>query len=126
MVRNNNIEMINRKNSISQLSVASNSSASPPYPGLHESHSMPTLRINRIAYNIPQFNDSFDPVLRPKSTIERLKTCKPDMSKKALIHCLTTIFPILSWLPKYDIKNNLLSDVVVGVTICVFQIPQSK
>jgi hypothetical protein len=126
MVRNNNIEMINRKNSISQLSVASNNSSSPPYPGLHESHSMPTLRINRVAYNVLQFNDSFDSTLRSKTTVEKLKTCKPDMSKKAWIRRFTTIFPILSWLPKYDIKNNLLSDVVVGVTICVFQIPQSK
>jgi hypothetical protein len=126
MVRNNNIEMIDRNHSISQLSVASNNSPSPAYPGLNESHSMPTLRINRVTYNVPQFNDSFDPILRPKTTIEKLKTCKPDMSKKAWIRRFTTIFPILSWLPRYDIRNNLLPDVVVGVTICVFQIPQSK
>ncbi len=126
MVQNNNIEIINRNHSISQLSIASNNSSSPPYPGPHESHSMPTLRINRVAYNVPQFNDSFDPILRPKTAIEKLKTCKPDMSKKAWIRRFTSIFPILSWLPKYDIRNNLFPDVVVGVTICVLHIPQGK
>jgi hypothetical protein len=124
MVQNNNISIINRNHSISQLSIASSNSSSPPYPGLHESHSMHTLRINRVAYNFSQFNDSFDSILRPKTTIEKLKTCKPDMSKKAWIRRFTTIFPIFQWLPEYDFRNNLLPDVVVGLTMCLLQIPQ--
>jgi len=32
--------------------------------------------------------------------------------------------PFFSWLPKYNIKENLLKDVVAGLTIGVIQIPQ--
>ncbi|KAK6026077.1 inorganic anion transporter, SulP family, partial [Ostertagia ostertagi] len=39
----------------------------------------------------------------------------------------TTLFsfvPILHWLPRYDIKNNLLNDVVGGVMVGIMHVPQ--
>lgn len=33
--------------------------------------------------------------------------------------------PILEWLPKYNVKENLLKDMIGGLTIGVVQIPQS-
>lgn len=38
---------------------------------------------------------------------------------------MKSYFPILEWLPKYDFRNYLLSDVICGLTVAVFQIPQS-
>jgi len=126
MVLNNNFEAHNRNSSISLSSVASNSSSVPPYPGTPDAESTQAITFNRIAYNVPQFNDTFYPISISKTRADRLKTCVPDMSKKAWIRRITTLFPILSWIPEYDIKNNLLADIVVGVTIAVFQIPQSN
>ncbi|CAB04607.3 STAS domain-containing protein [Caenorhabditis elegans] len=37
---------------------------------------------------------------------------------------LLNLFPIFGWLPKYDWKNSLTSDVVGGITVGVLQIPQ--
>lgn len=34
--------------------------------------------------------------------------------------------PVVSWLTKYNIRNNLLKDVIGGVTIGIIEIPQSK
>jgi MFS superfamily sulfate permease-like transporter len=32
--------------------------------------------------------------------------------------------PILSWLPKYDWKKNILYDVIAGFTVAIMHIPQ--
>lgn len=40
------------------------------------------------------------------------------------INLLVSLFPIASWLPKYSIKNSLLSDVIAGFTISILHIPQ--
>ncbi|EAL41032.3 AGAP010389-PA, partial [Anopheles gambiae str. PEST] len=43
------------------------------------------------------------------------------------VKCLASVkgfFPILQWLPKYSIKNDLLSDMTAGLTVAVLQIPQ--
>lgn len=39
---------------------------------------------------------------------------------------LLNLFPIFGWLPKYDWKNSLTSDVVGGITVGVLQIPQGE
>ena len=124
MVRNNNIELYNVNHRVSQLSISSNSSGFP-YSELDKpDDALPTMQINRFAYDIPHFNESFEPISVNKTPVERLKMLRPDMSKKAWIRRLKTIFPILVWLPKYDIRNNLIADIVVGITIAAFQIPQ--
>ena len=37
---------------------------------------------------------------------------------------LTKLFPVLSWLPKYKIKDWILGDVFSGLTVGVVNIPQ--
>jgi hypothetical protein len=85
----------------------------------------PSMSINRIAYNVEVFNESYLPIETHKTTTERFKKFKPDFSKKAWIRRIKTLFPILVWLPNYDVKNNLLADIIVGITIASFQVPQS-
>lgn len=35
-------------------------------------------------------------------------------------------FPLFAWLKVYNIKNNLLKDIIGGLTIGLIEIPQSK
>lgn len=84
----------------------------------------PSLNITREAYNLPQFNEKFAPINEKKSAIEHVNKLKPDLSRKAWIRRVTAVMPILTWLPNYDIKQNLLIDIVVGITVAIFQVPQ--
>lgn len=34
------------------------------------------------------------------------------------------VLPVVGWLPKYNIKNNLLLDVLTGVTLLILHVPQ--
>ena len=46
------------------------------------------------------------------------KVKKPKL-KKSMVK---SIFPILDWLPIYDIKKQLMGDVIAGVTIAIMQV----
>ena len=39
-------------------------------------------------------------------------------------HWLMSLFPVLTWLPAYNVRRDLLSDVIVGFTVAVLHIPQ--
>jgi solute carrier family 26, other len=41
-----------------------------------------------------------------------------------VIRFLFSICPVLKWLPRYSIKNNLINDVVTGFTVAVLHVPQ--
>ncbi|XP_078597079.1 prestin-like isoform X1 [Branchiostoma floridae x Branchiostoma japonicum] len=47
-------------------------------------------------------------------------TCSTDRVKKVLFSTL----PILSWLPKYEVRENIVSDLIAGVTVGIMHIPQ--
>ena len=79
-----------------------------------------SFNINREAYNISQFNENF--VRLPS----RQDSYKPDLTAKTWVRRVRSLFPITIWLPEYDIKQNLWADILVGITIAVFQVPQSK
>jgi hypothetical protein len=85
----------------------------------------PSLSINRNAYNLPEFNKSYLPIETKKSTADKMRKLKPDLSKKAWIRRLKSFFPIFIWLPQYNLKQNLIVDIIVGITIASFQVPQS-
>ena len=50
--------------------------------------------------------------------------CKP--SKKCMKGLLNSKLPILNWTRKIDFKNDLLKDLIVGLTVGVIQIAPSK
>ena len=85
--------------------------------------SSPALSVNRTAYNVSQFNEDFVPI--PTTTSEKLEKFKPDVSKKAIISFSRSLFPITLWLPEYNVRECLMADILVGITIAIFQVPQS-
>ena len=84
----------------------------------------PSLSINRSTYNVSQFNQDFIPI--PTTTEEKFERFKPDLSGQAWLKLLKSLFPISLWLPEYDYRQNLMADIMVGITIAIFQVPQSK
>ena len=90
----------------------------PPSPS-------PSLNIIRPVYNVREFNENYIPNEDQKTTKEKFRKFKPDFSRKAWISRLKRFFPIIEWLPSYDIKQNLIADIIVGITIASFQVPQS-
>lgn len=52
------------------------------------------------------------------------KKIKPSSCANSLGRLLVTLFPILTWLPKYSIKDDLICDIIAGVTIFALNVPQ--
>ncbi|CAG2115944.1 unnamed protein product [Medioppia subpectinata] len=95
----------------------------PAVPGFRPPS--PSLSITRPIFNVEEFNNSFIPNEKQKTTKEKMKRLAPDFSRKAWIHRLKKFFPISVWLPNYNYKHNLIADIIVGITIASFQVPQS-
>lgn len=87
----------------------------------------PHLSIYRVAYNMADFNRKFDAVeMKVADPIEMIAhsvrpKCTPISWKKRV----RTVFPWTDWLLHYNVKENLLADLIVGITVAVFQVPQS-
>lgn len=47
-----------------------------------------------------------------------------DRKRLSCFGFLQTVFPILSWLPKYSLKSDLLADIAAGLTVLALHIPQ--
>lgn len=43
-----------------------------------------------------------------------------------VIHFITSLIPILGWLPKYKIKQDLFSDIIAGFTVAMVHLPQGN
>lgn len=80
------------------------------------------LKVERPYYEQEQFNND-------------LKYCKPEYKSSTLCNKLSNIrpgklllqmFPIFSWLPSYNVKNDLVGDIVSGCTVAVMHIPQGN
>lgn len=39
---------------------------------------------------------------------------------------MLSLFPIITWLGQYDVKKNLIPDIVSGCTVAVMHIPQGN
>ncbi|XP_028437790.1 solute carrier family 26 member 9 [Perca flavescens] len=83
----------------------------------------PRYVIDRPAYNLPDFDREFDKKSRQFPIGEKVKKlfrCSVLRLKGLLFRHL----PVLSWLPKYKVKDNLLCDVISGVSAGTIQVPQ--
>ncbi|XP_023271363.1 solute carrier family 26 member 9 isoform X2 [Seriola lalandi dorsalis] len=83
----------------------------------------PRYVIDRPAYNRPDFDREFDKKSRQFPVGEKVKKlfrCSLPRLRGLLLRHL----PVLSWLPKYRAKDNLLCDVISGVSAGTIQVPQ--
>lgn len=47
-------------------------------------------------------------------------------SRTDILSGVCRMLPILKWLPEYNVKENLLDDIVGGLTVGVMHIPQGR
>ncbi|XP_069560253.1 solute carrier family 26 member 9-like [Brachyistius frenatus] len=83
----------------------------------------PRYVIDRQAYNLPDFDRQFDKKSRQfpvGETVKKLFRCSLPRLRGLVFRHL----PVLSWLPKYKVKENLLCDVISGVSAGTIQVPQ--
>ncbi|KAJ8370453.1 hypothetical protein SKAU_G00104810 [Synaphobranchus kaupii] len=83
----------------------------------------PRYVIDRPAYSLPIFDEGFDKKSRSFPVGEKVKKffrCSQARLKSLLFRHL----PILTWLPKYKVKQNLLFDAISGVSAGTIQVPQ--
>ncbi|XP_067863693.1 solute carrier family 26 member 9-like [Heptranchias perlo] len=86
-------------------------------------HFRPRYIVDRSAYSIPEFDEEYQKKIRsyPHSQKARkLFSCSAARLKAIFIQ----LFPIISWLPKYNIKKCLIFDVIAGISAGTIQVPQ--
>ncbi|CAG2163256.1 unnamed protein product, partial [Oppiella nova] len=89
----------------------------------------PSLNFSRLAYNLAQFNETYKVMDRKSGSGGQTRrvmaavrpTCSPDTMKRTL----KSVLPITDWLYNYNWKSDFIADLVTGITIAVFQVPQS-
>ncbi|KAM9319254.1 solute carrier family 26 member 9 [Gastrophryne carolinensis] len=83
----------------------------------------PRYIVDRPAYSLEIFNEEYEKKNRSYpigGKARKLLSCSPAKAK-ALIFGL---FPILTWLPKYNFKESILPDVLGGISAGTIQVPQ--
>ncbi|GAB6032352.1 hypothetical protein CHUAL_010989 [Chamberlinius hualienensis] len=80
---------------------------------------------DRQPYNQTQFFNAYEYHQPERPTMkERLrKICKCSGSR--LMKTVHKRLPVLSWLPAYNFRRDILSDIVAGITLAIVQIPQA-
>lgn len=79
------------------------------------------MKVERPFYQQQELNTVLD---YNNSKDGKKPLCSNPMSKFNPLKILQSIFPILTWLPQYDFKKDLISDIISGSTVSVMQIPQ--
>ncbi|XP_078277162.1 solute carrier family 26 member 9-like [Rhinoraja longicauda] len=86
-------------------------------------HIRPRYIVDRTAYSIPEFDEEYQKKVRsyPHSQKARkLFSCSTARLKSIVIQ----LFPIISWLPKYNFKKAFIFDVIAGISGGTIQVPQ--
>ncbi|XP_077868450.1 prestin-like [Saccoglossus kowalevskii] len=85
--------------------------------------------VNRPVYTEDEFHLGHQVADVSKETVpQKIKkyfqkqcSCSP----KCLKEFVLAKIPILDWMPKYSIREDLVGDILAGITVCVLNIPQS-
>lgn len=82
------------------------------------------LKVERPYYEQEQFNSELnycqlDDSKGNNSICNRIRNVKPT-------NIFLSVFPLFSWLSQYNVKSDLVGDLVSGCTVAIMHIPQGK
>ncbi|XP_072379809.1 prestin-like [Diabrotica undecimpunctata] len=80
---------------------------------------VPEIRIQRPLYENDQLRQDLNYEKDQTNFVNKL--CKEKVSPKSIIK---STIPVLGWLPKYEWRTDLLSDLASGYTVAIMHIPQ--
>ncbi|XP_030077533.1 solute carrier family 26 member 9 [Microcaecilia unicolor] len=83
----------------------------------------PRYVVDRSAYSIGLFDEEYEKKIRSYPVggkARKLCSCSPSKLKSFIFG----LFPILSWLPKYKLKDYALPDILGGISAGTIQVPQ--
>lgn len=84
-------------------------------------------RYDRLKLNREFFLIDYITALNTKSFIfKAIQKVKESVETFSFKHFLYEFIPILRWLPEYSVKQNLVGDLISGITIAVMHIPQGS
>lgn len=81
------------------------------------------LKVERPFYEQNQFNNELN-YCRPES--DKGATCMQWISSIRPANVFFSIFPIFTWLSRYNVKNDLVGDIISGCTVAIMHIPQGE
>ena len=84
------------------------------------------FRIDRSVYNELQFSKSFKKPTKEDSIKAKVQGFFANLkcSRSTLLGFILSVLPVLKWLPKYNVKKDLVRDLAGGLTVGIMQIPQ--
>ena len=81
-----------------------------------------TVDVKRSLYTLEDYNNKYETVKRPgKSVSERLQQA---CTVRSVGKTFAAYFPVVKVIRKYKIKENLLGDVLAGLTVTFMHLPQ--
>lgn len=81
------------------------------------------LKVERPFYEQQQFNNELNYCNLEEN---QLKNCAQWMCNFKVSNILRSMFPICTWLSQYNVKNDLIADIISGCTVAIMHIPQGK
>ncbi|XP_071961597.1 prestin-like [Antedon mediterranea] len=85
------------------------------------------IHIERPYYTEEQFQLNYEETKLQQQALKEVlkrKFTKCTCTKESIKNNIISFFPIITWLWNYDLRNNLLGDVISGCTVGVLRIPQ--
>ena len=86
------------------------------------------INLSRHVYNERDFTDSFINQEENTASSSLAKTLKRNfsLSRRTCKDILQSWFPIVEWLPAYNVRRDLAHDIAGGLTVAIMHIPQGK
>lgn len=81
------------------------------------------LKVERPFYQQQQFNSELS-YCKPDTT--KSQSCSAWMNDIKPLKFISSIFPIFTWMSQYNIRSDLICDLISGCTVAVMHIPQGK
>ncbi|XP_038067898.1 prestin-like [Patiria miniata] len=90
-------------------------------------HKPMNMKVSRPVYTEQAFQEGYEQMDLDQSFSARLRkfVSRQRCTLQGVKRCLIGRFPILKWLPAYEVRRNLLSDVICGLTVGTLRIPQA-